>query len=346
MLKVSIIAGIYNVSRFLREKRLACIFNQSYKNWELILVDDGSTDDSGYLCDDFAKKDGRVRVIHKENGGLGSARNAGLAIATGDYIWFYDVDDEAYPELLEYGVAEMQNRQLDMLQFSFRAITPSLHIEEDVHLHERMIKGQEQLKNSYIDDILLVRNGNGFAWNKFYSRSFIERHHLRYENQRIQQDEVFNLKCYPFAERIYLSPKVLYDYYIYGSGNTGSHFIPNRFDIYVSVRNQFESLRRQWDITDKRFDDYLHKRFYSSIDHVLRFNLFHPDCQWTTEEKIREMKRVMNHPYTRDAIKYLKNSMSFESQLYLHAYRHYYLHELQWLVWIFSNFRKLKNWFR
>lgn len=84
--KVSIIVGCYNVSKWLCMGRLNDIYNQTYRNWELILVDDGSTDETPALLDAEAKKDSRIRVLHKENGGLGSARNAGMDIATGDYI--------------------------------------------------------------------------------------------------------------------------------------------------------------------------------------------------------------------------------------------------------------------
>ena len=79
---ISIIVPVYNVEKYLR-KCIDSIVNQTYKNLEIILVDDGSTDDSGKICDEFAEKDGRIKVIHKENGGLSSARNSGLEIAAG-----------------------------------------------------------------------------------------------------------------------------------------------------------------------------------------------------------------------------------------------------------------------
>ena len=321
-MKVSIISGIYNVSKFLKQWELKDIIDQSFKDWELLLVDDGSTDDSGFICDEYAKKDSRIKVIHKENGGLGSARNAGLDAAEGEYVWFYDVDDHAELNLLEYCVNEMDAKNLDLMMFGFRAITPDLNLEEDVHLNESLLDGQQQLCEHYLDDILFVKHGNGFAWNKLYRRSFLEKHHLRYENQRIQQDEVFNLKVYPHLERVYLSPKVLYHYYIYGSGNTRSRFIPNRFDIYVSIREHFEELKRQWNISDPRFDDYLNDRFYQSVNQTLRFNMFHPNCPWTKEEKKDEMNRVMEHPYTLDSIKWKQCAgINIEEKIYLKTYK-------------------------
>ena len=341
---ISIIVGIYNVSHFLRKKQMGCIFCQTFQDWELILVDDGSTDDSGALCDEFARLDSRIKVVHKENGGLGNARNAGLDVATGEYIWFYDVDDEARPNLLEYGVGEMERGNLDMLQFSFHAITPYYHQEEDVHLHERMIENQEQLRACYLDDILFVRNGNGFAWNKIYRRSLIEKYHLRFDTLRIQQDEVFNLKLYPMLERVSLSPIILYDYYIYSTGNNRSRFIPDRFDIYVKIREEFEKLRKTWNITDARYSDYLQKRFYYSFDDALRINMLHPDCPWSRKEKTNEIKKVMSHPYTQEAMVWAKQNLGgLENRMYLQAYQNKSLCLITLYSSFFSLLRKMKH---
>lgn len=343
---ISIICGIFNVESFLNEKKLSCIFNQSYSDWELILVDDGSTDESGKICDEFSRNDNRIKVIHKENGGLGSARNAGLDVAQGDYIWFYDVDDEAHLNLLEYCVREMEFRNLEMLQFGYKAITPSQNLEENVHLKECIINNQEQLRSHYLDNVLFVKYGNGFMWNKFYRRSFIEKYHLRFDDLRIQQDEVFNLKAYQQVQRVYLSPAVLYNYFIYEKGNTRSRFIPNRFDIYVSIRDEFERLRGVWSIADPRFDNYLQKRFYQGVDQTLRLNLLHPDCPWSKEEKKNEMDRVMNHLYTIESMTWaLKNIRGLENMLYFCAYRHRSLALLSISSSLFTCLRNLKHRF-
>ena len=94
--KLSIIVPVYNVEQYL-DKCIKSILNQTFKDFELILVDDGSIDNSGEICDEYAKKDSRVKVIHKKNGGLAAARNTGLIIARGDYVGFVDSDDWIEP---------------------------------------------------------------------------------------------------------------------------------------------------------------------------------------------------------------------------------------------------------
>lgn len=342
--KISIIVGLYNVASFLKEKQLNCIFNQTFSDWELILVDDGSTDETPALCDRFAEQDKRIKVIHKENGGLGSARNAGMEAATGEYLWFYDVDDEAELNVLESCIQEMDARQTDMMIFGFWAITTYQNLTEEVHFKEKEIRGQEQLRACYLDDLLFVRYGNGFAWNKVYRRSFIEQHQLRYENQRIQQDEVFNLKVYQKVNSIYLSDKLFYHYYIYKVGNTRSRFIPNRFEIYKSIYNHFMDLKKAWQISDERFEDAMQKRFYASISESLLFNLFHKDCPWNKQEKKQELHRIMHDEQVAHTMAYMKKQkIGWEQKLYYAAFSKESLFLISLYRNIFLGLRKIKS---
>ena len=100
MILVSIIVPVYNVEKYL-ERCIDSLVNQTLKDIEIILVDDGSTDDSGNICDKYAKKDKRIKVIHKENGGLSDARNIGLSIANGRYLQFVDSDDFIHKQMIE-----------------------------------------------------------------------------------------------------------------------------------------------------------------------------------------------------------------------------------------------------
>ena len=104
---ISIIVPVYNIEEYL-PRCIESILNQTYNNLELILVDDGSKDKSGEICDAYAKKDNRVVVLHKENGGSSSARNAGIAIAKGEYLGFVDSDDYIEPDMYEKMVAVIE----------------------------------------------------------------------------------------------------------------------------------------------------------------------------------------------------------------------------------------------
>ncbi len=113
-IKISVVVPIYNAGKYL-QMCLSSIMNQTYQNFEAILVDDGSTDDSGYICDQFARQDGRLHVIHKRNEGVVCARNAGLTASRGDYIAFVDADDWIDADFLETGVWQMEHEKADIV---------------------------------------------------------------------------------------------------------------------------------------------------------------------------------------------------------------------------------------
>ena len=110
----------YNVEKFLRNG-LRCIQNQTYSNLEIILVDDGSTDHTPEMCDAIAKEDPRIRVFHKENGGVGSARNVGIDQAKGEYLYFFDVDDSVEPDFIADSVQYAEQKNADLIIYGYYA---------------------------------------------------------------------------------------------------------------------------------------------------------------------------------------------------------------------------------
>ena len=314
---VSIIIPIYNVHRFI-ERGLKNVLKQTYKDFEILLSDDGSTDGSYELCKEWVGRDSRIRTLHQENKGAGAARNHGINEAKGEFIYFFDIDDEISPHLLEYCVSKMNEKNVDLICFGYNNVETTFKSKVTISFPETIITNNQELKKLFVDQF--VMKVNGFSWNKFYRKSFLDKHNLRYENQRIQQDEIFNLKCYRFLQRAYLSPEVLYTYYIYEKGNTRSGFIPDRFDIYKSVRHHFEDLKSYWQLKDKRLDTYLDKRFYDSVLQCMFFNLTHSKCYWSKMEKEKEMNHIMTDPLTIQSFNYAETHESrMEQRLYRKA---------------------------
>lgn len=341
---VSIIICLYNVASFLQKKKLACILQQTYWNLEIILVDDGSTDNTYRLCEDLKKSDPRIRLVRKTNGGLGSARNAGLDEAQGDYVWFYDVDDEADIRLVEKNIYWMETYGSDMNIFGYHCITPHLHLSEEVRFKEREIHDNTTLKSIFVDELLFVPNGNGFAWNKFYRRSFIEKYGFRFGNQRIQQDEGFNLQFYPLLKNVYISSELLYTYYIYNNGNNRSKYIPDRISIYISVYNQFQSFITTWGLQDKRLAEYTYRRLYSGIDISILFNTFHPDSCKNRSEQKKEILNILNKKEVIRCLDFMeKYPMSIEQRLFYQVYKRKSFLYILFYRNVFRNLRKIKN---
>lgn len=341
----SIIIGCYNVAPWLREKRLRDIRQQSDANIEIILVDDGSTDDTPVLLQTLAEEDSRIRIITKENGGLGSARNAGLEAARGEYIWFYDVDDEAEPHLVEKNVEWMTTYHTQLNIFSFKATTPAQHLTEDVIFEEQLVESNEALHDIFLDKLFFMRYGNGFAWNKFYNRCFLENHGIRFGNQRIQQDELFNLQIYPLAQRVYISSEPLYHYFIYEHGNARSRYIPHRYAIYRSIFEGIRHFSEKWSLQDSRLEDYMHRRLYDGISQTILFNTFHPDSPLDKKGKKGEIMQILHDPSVKKCIHYIAQQQprSLEQRLYLKAYQNESFCAICWLRQIFGLLRNIKK---
>lgn len=341
---VSIIICLYNVASFLQKKKLACILQQTYWNLEIILVDDGSTDNTYQLCEELKISDQRIRLVRKTNGGLGSARNTGLDEAQGDYVWFYDVDDEADIRLVEKNIYWMETYGSDVNIFGYHCITPHLHLSEEVRFKERKIHDNATLKSIFVDELLFVPNGNGFAWNKFYRRSFIEKYGFRFGNQRIQQDEGFNLQFYPLLNNVYISSEVLYTYYIYNSGNNRSKYIPDRINIYISVYNQFQSFTTTWGLQDKRLEEYTYRRLYAGMETSILFNTFHPDSCKNHSEQKEEILNILNRKEVIQCLIFMgKYPMGIEQRLFYQAYKRKFFFSIVFYKALFKILRKVKN---
>lgn len=344
----TIIIGCYNVASWLSEKRLSCILQQTWSKIEVLLVDDGSTDATPALLQELSQEDSRIRIITKENGGLGSARNAGLDAARGEYIWFYDVDDEAEPHLVEKNVEWMSSKGTDLNVFSYFAITPATRLKEEVRFDDILIESNEALHDIFLDKLFFIRYGNGFAWNKFYRRSFLESHGIRFGNQRIQQDELFNLQIYPLIDRVYISDTPLYNYFIYEKGNTRSHYIPDRYSIYLSIYNGINQFSKRWKIDDQRLNDHAIKRLYEGMSQSIVFNTFHPDSPLSSKEKKEEIIRILQHPESKMCMDYMQSNakMGMEQRLFLKAFRLQSPLLIKFLRRIYNCLRTIHHWMR
>ena len=301
---VSILISCYNVERFV-DRGLSSITSQTYKDCEIIIVDDGSTDNTLKKLKEWEGKDKRLKIIcHKTNRGLGAARNTGIENACGDYLFFFDIDDTVSPDLVEFCVGKMDATNVDFLMFGFNAIyADNPNIFDEVSYKEKLLTSRSDIRENYIDTFLLARHGGGFVWTKCYKRGFIINNNIRFGEQKIQQDEPFNITAILNANRIYISDKILYNYYIYSTGNNRSRYIKERLDIYLEIDNHYHKLLEQWKLyDDSKVTGFLQERVWGGLLRYLRYDLTHPDCPLSTKQKQGELKKLMGIPRTREII--------------------------------------------
>ena len=248
-MKVSIIIPVYKVEDYLRPC-LDSVLSQTFSDYEVILVDDGSPDGSPAICEEYASRDSRIQVIHKENGGLSSARNAGLDVARGQYIYFLDSDDTVEPNLLDRLVGLMEEG-LDLVGFRYQVLSPdgSRKPGREIQLGSFLLHTQQE-RLSFIRDVLVPCSIGWEAWSRIFVREKIEKYGLRFANNRqiFAEDLYFSLCYCAHAEKIRCIDECLYNYRI-------------REDSIMGVQQTRSNLGRICKLADtvlsyyRRFDD-------------------------------------------------------------------------------------------
>lgn len=199
---ISVIVPVYKAESYLH-RCVDSILAQTFSDFEVLLIDDGSPDKSGEICDEYALKDSRVRVFHKENGGVSSARNLGLDNAVGDFVMFVDSDDWIVSDCLELCIKEIFENELDALQFGFVQVwndSKSYRIKNGTYI----LSGKQYLQ---------TRNFNVAVWAGVYKRNIIEEYNLRFPSQlKLAEDQIFTLSFFRYVQRIKYLEKSLYYY--------------------------------------------------------------------------------------------------------------------------------------
>ena len=217
------------VEKYLK-KCIDSIINQTYKNIEIILVDDGSSDNCGKICDEYAKKDERIKVIHKKNGGLSDARNSGLDIATGEYICFVDSDDHISNTYVEKLLSAALKNHADIVACNFLYIDEKDRTWIKKEKKEKLYSSSEAIKDIFTTS----QNTEIMVWNKIYkTRLFID-NNIKFPFGKIHEDNFTTYKLYDKANCIYLINDKLY-YYLQRDNSIMSKFNEKRFDILLSL---------------------------------------------------------------------------------------------------------------
>lgn len=233
--KLSIIVPIYNVEKYIN-KCIDSILAQTFTDFELILVDDGTLDNCGKICDEYAKADSRIKVIHKKNGGLSSARNAGIDIAQGEYIGFVDSDDLIKDDMYDllYKAILKYNADISICNF--------IKFDEDSQFifKKEMDEGMEVWTNIEALEKLNTDNDGKIvvAWNKLYKKELWN--DIRFPKGKIHEDAFTMHKILFAANKVVNTNKYLYGYLQRNSSIIGSGFSLNSLDYIEALHNRIK----------------------------------------------------------------------------------------------------------
>lgn len=320
---ISIIVPVYKGEDFIH-RCVDSILNQTFTDFELILVDDGSPDNCGAICDEYVKKDSRVRVIHKSNGGLSSARNAGIDAAQGKYIMFCDSDDYVSVDFC----AVMYNAAIQN-EHSFIASNLWKVKGNEVKSYQPMT---EELKHlSYFQ---IYKYGiSAYACNKIYETALINGHNLRFdESCRFAEDVGFNTQYCSLCSGCVYVPKALY-YYVSNPDSIMNRYYPDYFSLHLPLFSHRLPLISEADIPE-----YCDIWLYQFLG--LFSNVFDSRNTMSFWNKMRYNQKMLQSEEFRFCLKHATGKKENPLAMKVLQTHNYYL------FWLFNQFVQLKGKFR
>lgn len=296
---ISIIIPIYNADRYLG-RCLDSILSQSYKDIEIILIDDGSTDMSRLICEKYARKEPRIKIFFNENQGPGPARNCGLEMARGEYLFFVDADDELLPGALEENYKIAVQNKIDLIIFSYIKIVYKNKKPESEILcaHNNLyLESKKEIAESFLS---LLNNRMFFiVWNKFYKRELLTKNDIRFTAIRKGQDAVFNFDVFRHTNSVYVNERVCYKYHFYDFNNITSRYTPMLFENYTTYHDKLRHLVNSWELNNDRIKERINELCFINIC-VCISNLVKPeDNNLSFKCKIKECNRILTHRETK-----------------------------------------------
>ena len=290
---VSIIAPVYGVEDYVG-RAIESIQKQTYQNWELFAVDDGSKDNSGAICDAYAQRDARITVIHKENGGAPSARNLAIDQAKGKYFYFMDPDDFAEPDMLTDMVraAEANNAQLVVAGYYI----DTYYSDTEKYTQEQGVAGkvyasqQEFREDAYrlFDQNLLYT-----PWNKLFLADYIRDNKIYFPNT-FWDDFPFNLTVLYDVERVVVIPGKYYHFVRQRAESETAKYRSNMYEKREEEHGWMCAVYEHWGIDDANSREFLARRYIERLIGCVE-NITNKNCTLSRKEKIAEIKAMLQN---------------------------------------------------
>ena len=324
---VSVIVPIYNAEKYL-DKCISSIINQTYSNLEIILINDGSKDNSLYICNKYAKNDNRIIIIDKENEGVSISRNKGIEISSGEWISFIDADDWLEPNMYEVMLSKCKNEELDVIvcncyinnnnevKNSFLTLDDTFYNKEEINVLQKkfLCKGIKKYK-PYVW-------GMGAPWCKLYKSRLIRENDIKFvPGLTRNEDGLFNLYILEYAQKLLYIPKCLYHYRVLS--NSLSH--GKQENIIKNTEKNIDELIKFADKfnKDKIFVNGVYTRVITSTQQYLQYLFFYDINIKTYKKRKKQILNLMKKDrYDIACQKFNYSTMTFFEKIYCFCFKH------------------------
>lgn len=313
---ISVIVPIYNAEKFLHYC-IDSILNQSFVDFEILLVNDGSTDNSGRICDEYAGMDTRAKVIHKQNGGVSSARNAGIEAAKGEYICFVDSDDYLESNYLKELVeTKKKYPDFDNVWCGFQTVED--YLKSNINTVASEYNKDYSFSNlSSIMDLCekwLVQ----MPWNKLFLTKTIKENSIIFPPElSLGEDYIFNLRYLDCTNgKIVVINKPLYDYLRDGKESLDNKYYANLLEIYRRLNSETEKYAQKWNLSEEQISK-MYNSFFFRLEAVLR-NTMSENNRASKSEKRKYNSRIVK---SNEFQEFLNKMDAFIHPLYRFSYK-------------------------
>ena len=297
MPKVSIIMPVYRVEKYVA-RAIESILNQTMGDFEFLIVDDGTPDKSGEICDAYAQKDTRIKVFHKENSGAPSARNHAIRLATGNYFYFLDSDDWAEPTMLEDLVSLAEKTKAQLVVTGFYIDTYYGDSDDEKYTQLQSVEGityktQEHFRRDA--HRLFDKNLLYTPWNKLYDAKYIKDNNL-YFPETFWDDFPFNLSVVRDVERVSVSPNAYYHFIRQRAESETARYRSDMYQKREEEREWLEELYRYWHQGSPDIEEFLSRRYIERLIGCIE-NITNKQCTLSAREKKAEIKEMIRTDY-------------------------------------------------
>lgn len=301
---ISIIIPAYNVEKYI-EQCLNSVLNQTYENLEIIVLNDGSTDNTKQIIDSFADRDYRLKIIHKENTGVSDTRNIGLEIAKGDYIGFVDSDDEIKPEMYQTLLSDITNNEADIAHCGFELITKTstkvFNGTNEIHIQSQKKAITSLLKGDIFEPSI---------WNKLYKKHVLK--NLKFDKEiKFNEDLLFNVEAFKQSQKIVFHDVPLYKYkYNENSASRNT----NIYTIQQSVLKVTEILNEK--LSDLNIEEIRSQFYVNKLISIYRALYDTHQSKTVLGNDVRKLLKESTNKYLDFRTLYLKFSLLYFSKMY------------------------------
>ena len=288
MAEVSIIVPVYQVEKYIRQC-VDSILAQTFTDFELILVDDGSIDQSGQICDEYARADDRVKVIHQKNSGVAAARNNGMKCANGNYLCFVDADDWIEDTMIAQCILQMKENDADILRHGY---TMELWKDEKCVNKEKKNAPDfaKELTNDQIAEEMekFWKNCSNYVWNYFFKKEAIGQ--IRFPEIRISEDHIFVLEVLENCKKICFLSENSY-HYCMRMGSCANRWQETGIACQLQMIRACHHFMEHFEIKAERKKRLLSNMILSTYSYAIYLLCF-PDCKWTVKQKLKKISEV------------------------------------------------------